>query len=282
MSIEKIGTGCLDKFISRSQYLEPYLQSNDRTPAWDGNIFVYRNPGKKKKDILGVIPVQIKTHVVEYFSSEDATESFEISDLKNYYNDKGIILFVVETKENEDKMFYKDLMPSDLKSILESLGNENQGTKAIKLHYLPFDSIKKLEEICRNFLLNSKLQISTINYPLKREDAKELFIHFIADRDYVDDYLLQNEVYVYGKQNPFEPERFIEKKRLQTIGVECNDGVFIKSNKYYQNYEHRKSRTSREIILGKEININLDTKKLHYHFLGTLRIKNTISNFILT
>jgi hypothetical protein len=59
-NIEKKGVGWLTSKVADSEILEPYFKENDRTPSWDGNIFVY-DKSIKKENLRGTIPVQIKS-----------------------------------------------------------------------------------------------------------------------------------------------------------------------------------------------------------------------------
>lgn len=90
------GVTAVNEFIFDSTYLIPYIDFNDRTDSWDGFIFVYSDKSNEKKDIDGRIPVQVKTHQVEAFNEDKRSNSFDVSDLINYKNDGGVILFTVE------------------------------------------------------------------------------------------------------------------------------------------------------------------------------------------
>ena len=42
IDIEKIATNNIEEeILKNSDCLSPYINSNDKTPLWDGNIFVY-------------------------------------------------------------------------------------------------------------------------------------------------------------------------------------------------------------------------------------------------
>ena len=46
--VEKMGINKIEEQILRySDCLSSYIDSNDRTPFWDGSIFVYSNKNKK-------------------------------------------------------------------------------------------------------------------------------------------------------------------------------------------------------------------------------------------
>ena len=59
--IETIGISYLTMFLNKNNRLQTYLDQNDKTPSWDGTIHVLKNPSEKKEDIIGVVPVQVKS-----------------------------------------------------------------------------------------------------------------------------------------------------------------------------------------------------------------------------
>lgn len=82
--IEKIATNKIEEeILKNSDCLSPYINSNDKTPLWDGNIFVYSG-GNKTNDLYeGKIDVQIKGRNVKQFKKTN-TFSIEVETLKGY------------------------------------------------------------------------------------------------------------------------------------------------------------------------------------------------------
>ena len=58
--IEETATTALKAALLRCPILDSYIDSNDKTPSWDGTVFVYRNEKQKKADLLGKAPIQVK------------------------------------------------------------------------------------------------------------------------------------------------------------------------------------------------------------------------------
>ena len=50
--IEESATAALKAALLRCPILDSYIGSNDRTPSWDGTVFVYKSE-KTKKENLG-------------------------------------------------------------------------------------------------------------------------------------------------------------------------------------------------------------------------------------
>lgn len=121
-----------------SIFIKSFLNSGDKEPVWDGNIYFYKNEnGKTNDQILGKIETQVKGREVQVFSEKELSYDISVNNLKLYRKDKGIIFFVVEVKENRDtKIFYKILLPLDIDETLE--GKLEQQTIRVRFEYMEF------------------------------------------------------------------------------------------------------------------------------------------------
>lgn len=43
MDIEKLATSAVTGYISKTDYLSPFINEGDKEPSWDGNIYVFKN-----------------------------------------------------------------------------------------------------------------------------------------------------------------------------------------------------------------------------------------------
>lgn len=282
MSIEKIGINSLSKYISYSQYLEPYFDENDKTPSWDGQIYVYKKPGLKKRDFLGYIPAQVKTRTVQKFSKLTRIFDLKTEDLNNYYLIGGTILFIVEINEGTEKYFYRELLPSDINEIRNKFRKPEQKQVRIKLNYLDTSSVIVLESICKNFIINRTVQYSTKDCPpLKFEDAIETKIHFFTDGILTEKYLFTNEIPLYGRQIPQEAERFITNIKIESIHFSIQQQIVMNSKVYYQSYEAVKSIDKNRIKFGNDIFFEAKTNTLEYKPTGNYEQKKTDVTFLI-
>ena len=66
MDIEGIAIGEIKSVFNKSDFLVCRLDSNDKTPSWDGAIEVYQKRGDvhKKGDLIGLIPIQVKGQIL--------------------------------------------------------------------------------------------------------------------------------------------------------------------------------------------------------------------------
>ena len=84
--IEKKGIDAVSDYICNTGLMYPHLSDNDKTPLWDGEIFVYKKKNKlANKTFDFTVPVQIKSHEFpenEVFP-EQTSYSISVTDLKN-------------------------------------------------------------------------------------------------------------------------------------------------------------------------------------------------------
>lgn len=57
--IERKSVNYINCILSRCPKLTPYITQNDKTPSWDGEIYLYTSLEKKKKNISGTCKVQV-------------------------------------------------------------------------------------------------------------------------------------------------------------------------------------------------------------------------------
>ncbi|MGG0664858.1 hypothetical protein ABE042_12175 [Viridibacillus arvi] len=148
--------------------LIPNIPVGDKGISFDGDIEVMKDNGESKDSLLGKVPVQVKGNYVENFSIGKRSYPLELAHYRNFYNQNGALLFVIEiNKKLETKIFYRHLLPVDLRDLIVKYGN--QGTRSVELRPL---SETNLYRICMLFLSESKKQAPILleNNPFKKED----------------------------------------------------------------------------------------------------------------
>ena len=162
--IERIAANCVRTYIDETNKLRSYIDDNDKTPMWDGSIFVYREEPDKNKNLEGAIKTQIKGRTVSKFHNK-VKFNIPTYNIENYMRGAGLVYFVVELIKQqkwEYKIFYILLLPIELKSLLKR--NKGKNEISIILSPLPTD-FYLLEDEMRDFLINSVKQQSYINTP---------------------------------------------------------------------------------------------------------------------
>src|SRR5699024_12810172 len=116
--IESISVREIGKVVDRFESMRPFLETNDKVPIWDGEIWLNDNINQSNEYFKGKIPVQIKGTSVERFSEKSRKFSLEKSHLEAYLKDHGTMFFVVEIIDaNRTKILFKALNQVNIEII---------------------------------------------------------------------------------------------------------------------------------------------------------------------
>ncbi len=115
--IEKASLIAIEKYLLSCSLIESFISANDKTPFWDGALYVYKDEqkGNKKDNFHGRVPVQVK-------GRSDNSTNFTISsaEAKAYMNDGGCLYFKVLVKEDfSTTILYSLLSRSVIKENLQ-------------------------------------------------------------------------------------------------------------------------------------------------------------------
>ena len=263
MDNEMIAISALQKKISQTNYLVSYLNSNDKGPSWDGEIYVYGHPNDKhpKDDLIGKVPVQVKGHKAKKTHEEKIKFQAEVSDLRNYLKDGGTMYFVVYFDENGENecIYYSILLPFDLKRMLKNAGKRK--TKTITL--IPFPNEKdEIVDLMLTFVndKNKQKADSEISDIFSYEDlvkkglSSELTLSYKSIKDRSHDftgYLFSHGAYVYAKTQlgVLIPVDYIQNFHTS---VEVRHGTIkIDGTVYYNSYKIVQKKETINIHVGK-------------------------------
>ena len=219
--IETLGVSYLSTFIDKHELLQSYFDRNDKTPVWDGEIHVLKSSSEKKDEILGKVPVQIKTTR----QKKDVLKSFPLDarDLELYKSNGGVVLFVVWLSENNDlrEIYYKSLPPFSIKDLLKKskLKNKSTNSKKLSIQIFKLDE-KKMYPMLVDFINNSQRQYSFINTDgISVEDISDdnnlKFYFYGQGKGEIFNYQKEHDLFIYYK----DPLTGIEIPLENTIKV---------------------------------------------------------------
>lgn len=274
----------LEEVLTRSQYIIPEIPKNDKTPSWDGNIFIYNKSGTKKKDLIGKIDVQVKGHYNKKSFNDKINYSVNVFDLRNYLNDSGVIYFVIYMKNfDEYKIYYNTLLPFDLTCLLKKA--KDQKSKSIELIELPTDELK-IRDILTNFIRNRRLQGAIDPKFLSIEDVDKANL-LIESYNFgysgpgtklcsPIEYALSNPTYIYLK--PFDIEVYLPvgkatfTKFVQTLVKNIKVDGIVK----YTEYDVLHTKEKSVFKIGRNIEIDFFMDRIRFKDKGLLsdRIKD--------
>ena len=131
--IERAAVRALEAYIDKRPYLEPIILKNDKTPFWDGEIYVYEEDHHTVDNFYARVPLQVKGTTI----AKDKSYRIDRDYLVGYKADRGCIFFLVQINNKTPKILYS-LLSSD---ALDILLKQNTKTIKIDLCELPEDPL---------------------------------------------------------------------------------------------------------------------------------------------
>lgn len=298
MDKEMIAISAIERAIAKTEYLTPYISSNDKEPSWDGYIYVYHHAGKNhsKDDLAGRVPVQVKGHETDTPENEEISFPVEVADMQNYLKDCGTIFFVVyfdRDGENE-KIYYKNLLPFELKRLLKEA--EGQGKKNIHLKPFPTDKDEKAN-ILLNFIRDRQKQLASVETSMitwedleKTGKMPELSFGYTAVGEMAKDpfeYMFSNGAYLYARTEYGITLPIKHVERFEEAGTSLKGEVCVGDSVFYTEYQLVfKPHHIREIHIGKSsvYRMVIEQNKAQFNFSlkGTLSERIRDSEFIIS
>lgn len=270
---EILGVSYLSTFIDKHELLQSYFESNDKTPVWDGEIHVLKSPSEKKDEILGKVPVQIKTTR----QKKDVLKSFSLDtrDLELYKPNGGVVLFVVWLNEDNGlrDIYYKSLPPLSIKNLLKKskLKNKSTNRKKLSIEIFKLDE-KKMYPMLVDFINNSQKQYSFINVEgISVEDIpddKTLKFYFYGqEKEEIFNYQEEHDLFIYyldpitGIEIPLENTiKIVETEEETDLIIKIGDYVFQDVKR------HRFPDGSVQLHFGESFTMSFDIKKKQFKF----------------
>lgn len=292
MDTESLATGAVEKAIAQTDYLAPYINSKDKEPVWDGGIYAYHHASQyhSNDDLVGRVPIQVKGHITANPDKEEVSFPIKIDDLRNYLVEGGTIFFVVyfDTDGNNEKIYYKCLLPFELKRILCEA--DEQASKTIHLRPFPTDK-KEKSNIFLNFIRDRDQQRACIRFDMvtlediaKTGRIPELTIGYTCvdgSNTSIFENMITHGMYLYAKLDfgvVLPVEHF---ENITMAGARIEKPVMVGNTQYYESYEKiYKPNKVVELCFGKNTVLTLYRKEnrqtLNFSLKGTLseRIKD--------
>ena len=286
--IEESATHALKGALLRCPTLAAYISENDKTPSWDGQVFVYGSAEQKKSDGILVVPVQVKG-TSKHLSAKSVSYSCEISDLRNYYQNGGCILFLVsvDLESQFHKIYYSSLQVYDLKKELDAAGK--QQSRSIQLQEFPEGSPNEMANIFVSFAQDRSKQTSFVNKELLplddlvqrgiKVERLSFTVPGIGFTSYnIGKYVSSHEVYLYAKPEGLDIEIPVDKVTNMMMSRRVFQLVCVAGHKHYDSYSvlHRNGDTLIKIGNGISVRLFEAEKRITLHF----KPAGTLSDFI--
>lgn len=295
--IELLAVSKLKYLLSRLDYVIPEINDNDKSPSWDGFIFLYnKKDSDSKKYLEKRIPIQVKGHYSKEPYQDSISFSAETSDLINYLKENGVIYFVVYVDEDENsQIYYAKLSRFIIRRLLR--GKENQSFINLHLDKLP-NKKEDIIDIFFNFTLDMNL-----SFPEKDISIKDVIKGNSVQLGFDTFFLSYKSI---QKQNNCI-DVFLDKKPTLclknnftgiTIPIESNYDLAILSTenlsisidkfKYYEKLERIRKSNNRVILkFGKSFSFDLIVTesqiagKFNFKIKGSLNERINDTKFII-
>ncbi|SEM87168.1 hypothetical protein SAMN04489762_1261 [Terribacillus saccharophilus] len=219
------------------QHLVARIPTDDKEPSFDGYITVHNDASKTVNSFMYNVPTQVKGTEVDEFSDSSRSFPLEIADYQNYYKQGGCLLLVVEvlkTNVNATKIFYKHLLPIDLKEIINIHGK--QKTHAVKLRPLEETSLYSVCVIMDDQMHKQSTYLIESNQYKDEEFEQHIFtsLTFDPERDAPSDIMKHDFIHFGLKDNIEYPLR---RSRIEGIGVKYLQKVVAGDEEYMFNVQ---------------------------------------------
>lgn len=144
--IEEAGNAAVNSYFSRCEHISANLSQNDKTPLWDGELFLYHDSNHCISNMIGPVKIQVKSH--NKIAKGAVKQTIPVINLKSYKDNGGILYFSVYVgDENNPKIFYKALTQVLIKKYIKSAN----GKKEVKV---PFDELPTDKTQTENIILD--------------------------------------------------------------------------------------------------------------------------------
>lgn len=294
MDIETVATSAIKNRIADTDRLSQFINERDKEPIWDGAIYAYKSKSRSNDNIIGKAPVQVKGKVVKAIKSDKITYRVNITNLKQYRDDGGVLYFVVYISEDKQKIiYYAMLLPFLLNRYIAIAHGK---TTMINLKELP-DKDNDFENIVINFVNERKRQIISKN-------GKNWTIQEVVELLGKDDvcmnlsctcigydvhnpfsYLRDNEIYLYAGNRDGSlsfPVEHIENIEMMVHEPEVS--ISANGHHYYDKIKVERHRDGRFVIyMGKSFRYLCEGDKttFKYNLEGNLNEQIDTIKFLL-
>lgn len=286
--IEENATHALKGALLRCPTLAAYINENDKTPSWDGQILVYGSADQKKSDGIITVPVQVKG-TTRKLSAREVSYPCEVSDLKIWLKNGGCMLFVVsiDFEHQSQEIYYSGLQVYDLKQELSAA--KHHKSRNIQLQKFPKDDPAEITNIISSFAQDRIKQASFADkelLPLEdlvhrgvKVESLSFEVPGISSTPYdIGKYASSHEVYLYAKLEGVDVEIPVDKVKNMIMSRPVNKSVYVAGAKYYDGYSVVSEKGDSFIRIGKGISVKF--LKPENRFNVYFNPSGTLSDFI--
>ena len=265
--IEIIAVSRLKDALIKTGHLIPEINDNDRSPSWDGDVLAYCGESDKKEDLIGKIRVQVKGKFTDSLKGNKRSFKIDRSDLINFKNNGGAILFVVYLNKNDTQFFCNDLMPEKIKYYLKNAKIKSSKKISIPIFPMPQEP-EQLTDYVIDAINQVQLQTSYAKEPIitldefeKRPDFESVSIKRFGINNISPIEFLLNSFpkYLYGetKGSPIPiPLEYVDMKHT-IVSYDVPRKVTVNKKLYYTSIKRMHSVNNDSCRIGNSFTLTM-------------------------
>ena len=255
---EAIGIAEVLDQISKTDCLRANLNTFDKIPSWDGEVYIYTKPNSTDKSGIKIVRVQVKTHrrSVKKFQRQ-IKYSISKTDIENYKNNGGVIFFVVYYRfinkvKIEKKIYCIPIFPAKALFLL----NKYTGKESIKLHLNEFPSDPDMiKYLFMNFYEDCQRQVSCVstnNIAIQTSNIKNIkfYTHINNNSSDLLKSIFSSEHQLYVINGCSMPVPLKNSITVKEIKISPTAVVRIKNDCYYNNIDVKYKNDNAEVSFG--------------------------------
>lgn len=148
--IEELGVCAVKTRVNTMGFIKAFIDSNDKTPIWDGDLYVYNSESKYNNETFSFrVPLQVKASELkkkEVFPP-DIHHGISKSALKHYLNDGGVVFFKALVTRNAQEVYYVVLTKRNINKLLHSNTNKSVQLKLFRFDCTVSDFLSELRSL---------------------------------------------------------------------------------------------------------------------------------------
>ena len=297
--LEDISIGVIEKLCRLTRRIKSNIEKGSTVPSWDGELYFYEGDAFKvdfsKDKLIKKIPIQIKATQVKKNNEKLCSFPMDVSDLRNYYKNESTILFLVQIVDFENyKIFYKDLLPSNLKEIIDQINQENKNRKEKNTYHGKEQQektiyLEELEEkpeflssLLESFSINSNMQsTSLVELGYSEKDISEKIVMSFKP-SYENNKFTNKSFYLYSQEGVKESEKQIcipvsGEYVLYKVIRNCYKKVMVGNKIFYYYFKISFSEGETIYHLNNYIDLYIEKYEI-YIFKASGRLNDYIKN----
>lgn len=185
--LDVLGTSAINTTFTLLGYCRPYVNTADKKPIWDGELFVYKTANDFSKNNLDfTIPLQVKTsfHNKRNFPKQSKHKAL-VSELRAYLEDRGVLfLTVLVNNDGGNQIYCGYLTKSEIKKYIIKANKH----KSITIYFQRMPkSFKAFYDELYTLHLQRKLNSISVDELINLKNAKYKFSvrHIPTDADII-------------------------------------------------------------------------------------------------